>query len=138
MYTLYYSTLICFKCRMLPFTFEFILNEISNNLIRTTDGNKIIPPDKQLLLSLWHNLIFRSIKQNLNFWHFYSETDQNCVGKNLLCPAESELEAKIYDVLLTSYMLLRYFKVPNGSIKVTLQTIRSICSAKGQFHQRRL
>jgi len=33
-------------------TFEFILNEISNNLIRTTDGNKMIPPDKQLLLSL--------------------------------------------------------------------------------------
>jgi len=61
---------------MLPSTFELILNEISNNLIRITDGNKMIPPDKQLLLSLRHNLIFKSIKQ-LNFWHFYSETDQN-------------------------------------------------------------
>jgi len=46
------------------------------------------------------------------------------------CSIGSELEAKIYDVLMTSYVLLRYFKVPNGSIKVTLQTIRSICSAK--------
>jgi len=44
----------------------FILNEISNNLIRTTDRNKMISLDKQLLLSLWHNLIFKSIKQ-LNF-----------------------------------------------------------------------
>jgi len=46
------------------------------------------------------------------------------------CSTESELEAKIYDVLMTSYVLLEYFKVPNGPAKVTLQTIRSICSAK--------
>jgi len=43
----------------------------------------MISPDKQLLLSLWHNLIFKSIKQ-LNFWHFGSETDQNCIGKEFV------------------------------------------------------
>jgi len=32
----------------------------------------MISLDKQLLLSLWHNLIFKSINQ-LNFWHLYSE-----------------------------------------------------------------
>jgi len=129
---------------MLPSTFNFILNEISNKLIRTTDENKMIPPDK--LLSLWHNLIFKSIKQ-FNFWHFYSETDQNCVEKNLLCTAKINvtsttryfprfslfkksfsrttspavaLKASWKQKSMTSYVLLRYFKVPNGPIKVTL------------------
>jgi len=86
---------------MLPSTFEFILNEISNNLIRTTDGNnKMIPPDKQLLLSLWHNLIFKSIKQ-LNFWHFYSETDQNCVGKEFVvsCRNKRNLNNTLFPAL---------------------------------------
>lgn len=38
---------------MLPSTFELILNEIGGKLVRATDGNKMISPDKQFLLSLW-------------------------------------------------------------------------------------
>nr|XP_012222949.1 PREDICTED: putative nuclease HARBI1 [Linepithema humile] len=39
--------------RMLPSTFEFVLNEIGDQLCRNTDGNQMVSPDKQLLLSLW-------------------------------------------------------------------------------------
>ncbi|GAB1868965.1 Putative nuclease HARBI1 [Camponotus japonicus] len=39
--------------QMLPSTFEFILDEIGEKLIRTTDGNVMVSADKQLLLSLW-------------------------------------------------------------------------------------
>ncbi|XP_070160118.1 uncharacterized protein [Polyergus mexicanus] len=39
--------------QMLPSTFEFILDEIGEKLTRSTDGNEMVPADKQLLLSLW-------------------------------------------------------------------------------------
>lgn len=38
---------------MKPSTFEFILNEIGEQLCRNTSGNEMIAPDKQILLSLW-------------------------------------------------------------------------------------
>ncbi|KAM0734555.1 putative nuclease HARBI1 [Formica fusca] len=38
---------------MLPSTFEFILNEIGGQLCRMTEGHKMVPAEKQLLLSLW-------------------------------------------------------------------------------------
>jgi len=38
---------------MLLSTFKFILNEIGGQLCRITDGNQMVPADKQLLLSLW-------------------------------------------------------------------------------------
>jgi hypothetical protein len=38
---------------MLPSTFEFVLDEIGEKLVRTTEGNEMIPAEKQLLLSLW-------------------------------------------------------------------------------------
>ncbi|XP_012524086.1 uncharacterized protein LOC105829624 [Monomorium pharaonis] len=43
----------CFKqhFRMLPSTFEYVLNQIGNELCRKADGNKMISPDKELLLS---------------------------------------------------------------------------------------
>ncbi|KAL6448769.1 hypothetical protein ACFW04_000515 [Cataglyphis niger] len=42
-----------FDKRMLPSTFEFILDEIGEKLTRSTDGNEMVPADKQLLLCLW-------------------------------------------------------------------------------------
>lgn len=42
-----------FDDRMLPSTFEFILDQIGEKLTRATDGNEMVPADKQLLLSLW-------------------------------------------------------------------------------------
>ncbi|XP_071572649.1 putative nuclease HARBI1 [Temnothorax nylanderi] len=39
--------------RMKPSTFEYILNEIGDKLCRTSDGNEMIPANKQFLLSLW-------------------------------------------------------------------------------------
>jgi len=76
---------------MLPSTFEFILNEISNNLIRTTDGNKI-PPDKQFLLNLWHNLIL-SLSSNLIFGIFTQR--QNCIGKEFIVSCRNKPQQHI-------------------------------------------
>lgn len=38
---------------MLPQTFEFILEEIGEQLQRTVSGNEMIRPEKQLLIALW-------------------------------------------------------------------------------------
>lgn len=54
-----------FDDRMLPSTFEFILDEIGEKLIRTTDGNEMVPADKQLLLSLWRFATTDSYRQVL-------------------------------------------------------------------------
>ncbi|XP_011701250.1 PREDICTED: putative nuclease HARBI1, partial [Wasmannia auropunctata] len=55
--------------RMLPSTFEFLLEEIGEKLIPTTEGNEMIPADKQLLLSLWRFATpdsYRSIIERFN------------------------------------------------------------------------
>lgn len=57
-----------FDNRMLPSTFEFILDEIGEKLIRTTDGNEMVPADKQLLLSLWRFATTDSYRQVLQLF----------------------------------------------------------------------
>ncbi|XP_011147272.1 putative nuclease HARBI1 [Harpegnathos saltator] len=55
--------------RMLPATFEFLLNEIGKKLSRSIHGNEMVPADKQLLLSLWRFATpdsYSSINQRFN------------------------------------------------------------------------
>ncbi|XP_014468367.1 PREDICTED: putative nuclease HARBI1 [Dinoponera quadriceps] len=42
-----------YNFRMKPSTFEFLLHEIGEKLIRSRHGNDMVPADKQLLLTLW-------------------------------------------------------------------------------------
>lgn len=59
---------------MLPSTFEFILRKIGKKLIRSIEGNEMIPAEKQLLLSLWrfatpdsYRYRYRFINMTVNF-----------------------------------------------------------------------
>jgi len=47
------------------------------------------------------------------------------------CSIGSELEAKIYNVLMTSYVLLGYFKVPNGPVKVSSKQFEAFVALSG-------
>jgi len=39
--------------RLFPETFDFLLGEIRDSLIRAYNGNQMISPKKQLLIAIW-------------------------------------------------------------------------------------
>jgi len=61
---------------MLSSTFEFILEKIKEKVTRSTEGNEMVPADKQLLLSLWHFAAPDSFKYRHRF--------VNCIDTDLI------------------------------------------------------
>lgn len=55
---------------MYPTTFEFLLGEIAEKLKRIADGNQMITPEKQLLITLWRMATPDSYRYTLSYLYY--------------------------------------------------------------------